>query len=433
MIEELQDTYAQTAQEVLLSTGQHSDPGQPLSLPRGMGQANPVPAISTATRVTPTLKHVNPLSLFGQQTNTFTPAATFPQQIEVENQTADPALPGPEHAGGGQHQPERSGFSTEPYMKDYIHQLSDLCLSLYQCSKSRHPTETAFESLSNSPSIPSFALPSSMGSSPDSNLHGFQGVVGADVAFSASQDFIQILQSSAAKSHTPAIRLPDISVYDTPSQSSHQGTRMAVDTDFWLGQAFTSASSSSNHFAHATDPALYGGTEILLTLTCYLRLLHMYEPLVRSILRQQQQLRSADIPHILDVRVGTFSPSSSSELRVFLLVQIISHLLNRIDRAIQKTLSPVSHSPYREQNPSPKQRLRQTMSNGGGYGGNFGASSASSYVDSISQNSDSESPVTTEMAGGAFGAVLDEMGNLESNLRKDLNSLKSLLQDSLMA
>ena len=318
-------------------------------------------------------------------------------------------------------------------MKDYIHQLSDLCLSLCQCSKSRHSTETAFGSRSDSPSIPSFTLPSSMGSSSDSNMHGFQGFVGVDTAFSASQDFIQILQSSAAKCPTPAIGLPDFSVYDTPSQSSHQGTRMAVDTDFWLGQALTSASSSSNHFAQANDSASYDGTEILLTLTCYLRLLHMYEPLVRSILRQQQQLRSSDIPHILDVRVGTFSPSSSSELRIFLLVQIISHLLNRVDRAIRKTLLPAAHSPYQEQNPSPKQRLRQTKSNGGGCGGNFGASLASSYGDNISQNSDSESPVTTETAGGAFGAVLDEMGNLESNLRKDLNSLKSLLQDSLMA
>ena len=399
--------------------------GQPLSLPRGVGQANPVLAISTATRVTPTPKHGNPLSLFGQQTDPLTPAAISPQQIDVENVTADPAFPGPEHAGVGQHQAERS--PTEPYMKDYIHQLSNLCLSLCQCSKSRQPTETAFGSLSDSPSIPSFALPPSMGSSSDSNLHEFQGVVGVDTALSASQDFIQILQSSAAKFHTPAIGLPDFSVYDTPSQSSQQGTRMAVDTDFWLGQAFTSASSSSNRIAS------YDGTEILLTLTCYLRLLHMYEPLVRSILQQQQELRSSDIPHILDVRVGTFSPSSSSELRVFLLVQIISHLLNRIDRTIRKTLSPAAHSPYRGQNPSPKQRLRQTMSNGGGYGGNFGASLASSYGDNISKNSDSESPMTTEMAGGAFGAVLDEMGNLESNLRKDLNSLKSLLQDSLMA
>ena len=428
----MQNTYGQTAQDMLLLLGQDFDWGQSLSSPKGTSQANPTPYTSTATELTPTLEQANSLSLITHETNPLVQAEDSSQQVGVKNAIPDPALPRPKRADGSQHLPETSRSPTKPYMKDCIHQLSDLCLNLYECSQSWYPDTTAFGSLSKDFSIPSSTVSSCKGSSTGNNMHGFQGVVGADAAFNASQDFIQILQSSSANTNVPATTSPEFSGYGTPfSPPSHQGKRMSVDTDPWLGRAFPSASSSSSNFAHAADSAPHDGTAILLTLTCYLRLLHMYEPLVRSILRQQQQLRSSDIHHMVDVRVGNFSASSSSELRIVLLVQIISHLLNRIEGAIRRRLSATAHSQHREHTSS-TQHFRPTTSHGGGHGRNFSASSTSTYVNGLSQNSSSDSPMTTEMAGNAFGAVLDEMGNLESNIRKDLDSLKSLLQDSLM-
>lgn len=432
MIDDTQETHRQSAQEILLSLGDNMDWIQSLSSPKGMSQANPIPPISTTSAFAPTPEHVNPQSFLAQETHPLASGEPSSQKIDVQNSTSGSALPGPEHAAGSQTQPERSGSSTEPYMKNCIRQLSDLFMKLYEFSKTCLPT-TAVDSSSDTSSKHA-AVSSSRDSSSESNVHSFEGALGADAAFSASEDFVQILLSLSGSSHTRASTVPDISGYGPPfTQHSHHDARMTPDTDSWLGQAFPSVLSSSSNLMHDADSAAHDGTAILLTLTCYLRLLHIYEPLVRSILRQQQQLRSSDIPHMVHVRVGTFSPSSSSELRVVLLVQIISHLLNRIERAMRKSLLPRLHPQHQEHNASSTQRFWSTMTNGIGRARELSTSSASGYANGLSQNSGVESPMTTEMAGGAFMTVLDEMENLEANLRKNLNSLKGLLRDSLMS
>ncbi len=171
----------------------------------------------------------------------------------------------------------------------------------------------------------------------------------------------------------------------------------------------------------APDPSHFDSMTVLLSLACYLQLLQLYDQLVCSLLEQEQQrhwrplqtqqAQTQEHPHLLDLRVGTFSLSSSSELQVVLLVQIISHLVDRIDKMFQINLSSIARS----QNCGSDALANVSSCK---YGG----------LESVASHKES----TESKTGSALDIVADDLRTRVDALRKKLEQLRGMFQDSML-
>lgn len=115
-----------------------------------------------------------------------------------------------------------------------------------------------------------------------------------------------------------------------------------------------SSESSTTLSNHQPDTAT-----VLLILTCYLRLLHIYEPLVTSLYQRLQQSTNQSTqslsgstlntsqtlhPYLPGFNLGCFSLAASSDLNIRLLLHLISQMLERTHKAVQVCIPAESNS-----------------------------------------------------------------------------------------
>jgi hypothetical protein len=179
-----------------------------------------------------------------------------------------------------------------------------------------------------------------------------------DAVLTATQRLIKIVQQSSSESSLTGI---PVSRSRTSCTTSPQR-----DTIFdFVGEDFVMEhpASISGSPEASTRPFNHSPSTVttLLIMTCYLRLLHIYEPLVASLQRHLQQQSASRLTRppfsrltssergwnpaqspdvwLPAFSIGSFSTASSTDMNVRLLMHLISQMLEQIHGAVQVYLS----------------------------------------------------------------------------------------------
>ncbi|KAH0558588.1 hypothetical protein GP486_004756 [Trichoglossum hirsutum] len=239
-------------------------------------------------------------------------------------------------------------------LENYIRQLSDLNLTLYRHSRSVAAAIACTPRIAAGaqPSSPMGILPANCSPSqaiprPDGVARG--GKFAIDETFRASQALIEILQQLRTKS-TPAFCAPltSPSLFQSPlndpqtsqGPTAHPYRRPSISSIF--STSSTSTDDSSSDEPPSSSSTLLDSATLLLVLTCYIRLLQIYDAIFILLhdYISEPQLSFSDL-QLPILNIGSFCPSSCPTLQILLLVQIVAHMLDRTSRAIQFiSLSP---------------------------------------------------------------------------------------------
>jgi hypothetical protein len=243
-------------------------------------------------------------------------------------------------------------------LEDYIRQLSDLNITLYRHSKS------VSEAIACAPGTAADTRPSSPMGMPAVNWSPFQPIptssdggargcgFAIDETFRASQTLIEILLQLRTKSTPSAFYVPNGSPpsfqqpFDDPKSSRRSTTYSHCSSS--TSSVFSASSPSANDSLSDEPPGSSSisldSSTLLLVLTCYIRLLHIYDSLFSVLYNyiSEPQLSFSDL-QLPGLRIGSFCASSCSTLQVLLFVQVVAHMLDRISKAIQSVFSPPDH------------------------------------------------------------------------------------------
>ncbi|CZS89928.1 uncharacterized protein RCO7_02367 [Rhynchosporium graminicola] len=212
----------------------------------------------------------------------------------------------------------QSGDISASTMKNCIQELSDLQIMLYRCS-----TTPPNENGQQQSRVVDVHMNANLGNvtflAPATNVSDTE----ADTIFKVAQTFIDILKRLAAHA-------PPADAADRHFDNSRPPPLM--------GLPFSDAASSEQS-SPSDETSLTSEHNVMffLVLTCYLRLLNICDPFVADLrVRLQTSNISAhssasDLPGL---RLGSFTPPASSELHIVLLVHVIQHLLDRVDKGI---------------------------------------------------------------------------------------------------
>jgi hypothetical protein len=248
------------------------------------------------------------------------------------------AAPGPVSATHTPPEALQSSYPRSPPTQEQyescLHQLSELHLKLYRL----------FISSSENNSQP---CPSDHSFSPGSTSLTAANTTGIDEMFAATETLIEILQHLNFGVPEPP---QDFRSCNFRSQSPQRGLPVDLidnrndEAPFSSPAGSRSSATLSNHQPDTTI--------VLLILACYLRLLHIYEPLVKYLHRllQQSTLASATPrplstpdsntsqslhPYLPAFSLGCFNLVASSDLNIRLLLHLLSQMLERIHKAVR--------------------------------------------------------------------------------------------------
>lgn len=172
-----------------------------------------------------------------------------------------------------------------------------------------------------------------------------------DETLAATETLIEILQHLFPVSPPVDLQTPNSDIADSPSSARRLSFDFMADL---VAENPPSLSASSEVPAPSPDQRSDSAT-VLLILTCYLRLLHIYEPIVMSLHQSLQQPTShgrswrfspsplvsvsnaAQISHISlpAFSLGSFSLAASPDLNIGMLLHLVSHMLERIQGAVR--------------------------------------------------------------------------------------------------
>lgn len=249
-------------------------------------------------------------------------------------------------------------LSSPDIMEDCILRLSQLQISLYRWSRSASPTRNpgsdkdrlAVYKMNPLSTISSDFAPSA------------QSQIKIDETFRASQTLFDILQQlypAPADSNANQGSVPSLSVsaVSNRSQLQDRGNSMA----FTFSDS-SSSESSSDSATFLSEPPLKGpdssnfdsrlpagapdSATTLLALTCWIRLLHVYDGLVENL---HYLLTTSGSPFDIalglpGIQIGSFSTPSYSSLPIVLVLRLMTLLLDDIDKAFRRLASAVEQS-----------------------------------------------------------------------------------------
>ena len=239
-----------------------------------------------------------------------------------------------------------------------IQEISELYLRLLRCSdQSPGIAQTCHTHFIATPPLdsglvnyPPHPAPSGIGS-PLSHVGPDFGV---ERIFRASQELADILHHIALSHQGKQMKRSDQrdSFPNTSVAEENVNDMPAIPRD--STEIFESLGDSPSVGEHSSVPAAMSkpdSTITLLLLTCFIRLIHLYEPLVDLILQHQRQpcqfaLASTNIAQFPAVHVGSFSPHASSTLQLGIVVHTISYLLDQISIGLRSGVAvPFSSDP----------------------------------------------------------------------------------------
>ena len=246
------------------------------------------------------------------------------------------------------------------------------------------------------------------------------GVAKIDETFVATQTLIGIMQHLFPNSSPADFQVSRYHSVHLRSPSCD----LAITNENSLS-LLVSPEGSTTSADHGSDTVT-----ILLTLTCYLRLLHIYGPLVVSLHQLLQAstsnhpagpqssrspadsfLSTTQISHLRlpAFSLGSFSLNASSDLNIGLLLHLVSHMLERIQGAVRTCFPSASTSRVFSAGGSRK----EAGFRGSGAGAGAGAKERSTWLCS---------PMTS-----VAEAVLNEVSEKERSLMAMLHATKEIL------